>query len=237
MVKFVSRSENLKLKAIIFLMKASDRGVSVDWGASCQSVVAELGAKLDGLLGESGKLRDGLFEAEAAVIMHQMLPMDDALADPEFWIWFATTPGASVIRRRYPSTATKPFPDRLNFTSPNARETLFYRLWLRGFLAHDPALEDPYELARCGDVDFWRSHVFRQMSTEMPAMLAAFVRFQYPSGPAGERRLSQLEIRTLVKQIKRACSNIVVECFELADAQRLVENEWKKIEGRAMLAA
>lgn len=148
-------------------------------------------------------MTNDLFEATACVAVHQTLPRDAALADPEFWIWGATGPGLELIRRRYPPKMKKDadgekrlaIADLKNFTSASARETFFYRLWIRAELAHDPALADPYEFTRYGNIDFWRSHVFRQMSTETGPLLAAFIRFQHPDGPDGKKRLTQDEIR------------------------------------------
>jgi hypothetical protein len=142
----------------------------------------------------------------------------------------ATTPGLGLIRRRYPGKGDAQIPDRLNFTSASARETFFYRLWVRAELAHDPALQDPYELARYGDIDFWRSHVFRQMSTETAPLLAAFIRFQHPSGPDGKKRLTQEQIRELVKYMRRAAANVLVEALDEEEAARFVKEQWNKIQ-------
>jgi hypothetical protein len=103
-------------------------------------------------------------------------------------------------------------------------------LWVRAELAHDPALADPYELARYGDIDFWRSHVFRQMSTETGPLLAAFIRFQHPDGPDAEKRLTQDEIRALVKYMRRAAANMLVETLDEQEAARFVEEQWQKIQ-------
>lgn len=170
------------------------------------------------------------FEAKACVTVHKGLPSDEALADPEFWIWLATRPGLELIRRRYPPTERKPLPDRNNFTSSNARETFFYRLWIRAELAHDDTKEDPYELAAYGDIDFWRSHVFRQMSTETEPLLAAFIAFQHPNGPYGEKRMSQGDIRELVKYMRRAAANIMVEMLDEEGSKAFVEAQWEKIQ-------
>lgn len=188
---------------------------------------------------EAVPLTNDRFEAAACVVVHEALPRDAALADPEFWIWMATGPGLDLIRRRYPGKGEVQIPDRLNFTSANARETFFYRLWVRAELAHDPVLADPYELARYGDIDFWRSHVFRQMSTEAPAVLRAFIVHQYPDGPEGKRRTETpelvteegkrvLEIRDFIKFMKRAAANIVVDMLEEEEAARFVEEQWQK---------
>lgn len=223
-------------------------GADLDWPSIVGDVITELEgmygrvdgpesqpaagrfARLRGRAKATSRMTNERFEAAACVQIHKALPMDDALADPEFWIWLATRPGLDLIRRRYPPTEKKPVPDRNNFTSSSARETFFYRLWIRAELAHDTRRVDPYELAAYGDVDFWRSHVFRQMSTETGPLLAAFVEFQHPNGPDGEKRLSQDEIRELVKFIKRAAANIMVETLDEEEAKAFVEAQWRKIQ-------
>jgi hypothetical protein len=203
----------------------SVEGGDHDW----HGIVARLMDDLD-LLYDAEPMTNDRFEAAACVNVHQALPRDAALADPEFWIWMATGPGFDLVRRRYPGKGEAQIPDRLNFTSANARETFFYRLWVRAELARNTDLADPYELARYGDVDFWRSHVFRQMSTETGPLLSAFIRFQHPDGPEGKKRLTQDEIRALVKYMRRASANIMVETLEEQEAARFVEEQWLKIQ-------
>jgi hypothetical protein len=205
----------------------SDSGASHDWTALAEKVVAALSDSL------ADKSAGAAFEAEAAIIMHKGLPSDEALADPQFWIWLAVVPGNQLVLDRYAPTQPKPIPHRSNFTSASAKETLFYRLWLRAEIARDPAAEDEYHLARYGDVDFWRSHVFRQMYAEHHDLLAAFLEFQYPNGPSGDPRLkgtNQSEIRELVKYLRRAFANVNVEMMDQARALRFIEGEWAKIE-------
>ena len=204
----------------------SVEGGAPDWSGAVVRLMDDLNALYEGA---AVPMTSDRFEAAACILVHKALPRDAALADPEFWIWMATCPGLSLIRRRYPPSGKAQIPDRLNFTSGSARETFFYRLWVRAQLAHDPALADPYDLARYGDVDFWRSHVFRQMSTETGPMLAAFIRFQHPKGPDGEKRLSQHEIRDLVKYMRRAAANMLVETLDEQQAARFVEEQWQKV--------
>ena len=171
------------------------------------------------------------FESAACIVVRESLPRDIvAFADPEFWHWMATGPGLDLIRRRYIENGQARIPDSLNFTSSKAQETFFYRLWIRAEMAHDPDLEDPYELARCGGVEFWRSHVYRQMSMESSALLAAFIRFQHPNGAGGKKRLTQEEIRKLIKRIRRGAANVVVEILDRKEAERFVEHQWQKIQ-------
>lgn len=194
----------------------------------------------DGLIGKAlvkrldpaaRRNKDERFESAACILVRESLPRDIvAFADPEFWHWLATGPGLGVIRRRYIKKDKAEIPDSLNFTSSKAQETFFYRLWIRAEMAHDSDMEDPYELARCGGVEFWRSHVYRQMSMESPALLAAFIRFQHPDGAGGKKRLTQEQIRELIQFIRRGAVNVVVEILEREEAERFVEHQWQKIQ-------
>jgi hypothetical protein len=211
-------------------------GFPREWRSEACALVGKL-LDLLGALGEGGgRDRFARFEAEAAVRIHQTLPRDHpALADPEFWIWYAVDPGLPLVRERY---AGKSVPDVANFASPNARETMFYRLWLRGEMGWRPHAAEPYSLARYGDVDFWRSHVFRQMYAEYPALLEAFVRFQYPEGPDGPPRIAlsdnQRELRTFVKRMKRIGTNVMVEFLDVDAALRMMEGEWNRLRREEM---
>ncbi len=223
-------------------------GDAHDWPSIASDLMEELGAlynSVDGqgsanprpvssggrAAGKPPKTNDR-FEAEACVRIHRFLPFDPALADPEFWIWMAVGPGVDLIRRRYSGSGRGKgkVPDYLNFTSGNAQETLFFRLWIRAdFTFDENNSDDPYELARYGDIDFWRSHVFRQSCTESDPLLSAFIRFQHPNGPNGKTRLSQGEIRELVKYMRRAATNVMVEVLDEHEAMKFVEEQWRKI--------
>lgn len=193
-------------------------------------------------------------EAEASVAFHSRLEFCEALADPEFWIWCAVVAAPELVSRRYPLTEAQKsnllapsdmssdgthtpssskslswIPGKENFFSPNARETFFYRLWIRGQLGRFDEEADPYELARCGDIDFWRSHIFRQQSLEASGLRAEFIRFQYPDGPNGSPRLNQGEIRSLIKQMKRAAANEVFEHLDREQCRNFIERQWTEV--------
>ena len=205
-------------------------GKEENWDGIAAEIIEKLETIYDRVDGQEADLSNDRFEAEASVLIHKSLPRDEALSDPEFWIWFAVSHGALLVRRRYPSSEKKPFPDKSNFTSSNARETLYYRLWVRAELARDPELADQYELAWYGDIDFWRSHVLRQMSSEAGPILSALIHFQHPNGPDGEKRLKQGEVRDLIKHLKRAAANVMVEAMDNDAAKDFVEEQWNKVE-------
>ena len=173
------------------------------------------------------------FEAAACVLLHRRLPSDEALTDPGFWVWFAVVPGLALIRERYPTPGKPYVPGVENFTSRTVKETLFYRARVRAEVARDPSREDPDELARYGDVDFCRSHMFRQTFAEHRDLLTALVAFQYPEGPPRLRGKNQAELRELVKYLRRACANLTVEMMDEERARRFVETEWNKVEAAA----
>lgn len=211
----------------------SERGGDHDWPRLADEVVADLSGGLERAKSTAA------FEAEACTLLHDRLPRDRALSDPGFWIWFAVVPGLPLALERYGETEKTPIPNVLNFTSRSAKETLFYRLWVRAEVALDPNRPDPYELARYGDVDFWRSHMFRQTFSEHRDLLTALVKFQYPSGPNGPPRLkgkNQSELRELVKYLRRACANVTVEMMDESRAAAFVESEWRKIESAGDVA-
>ena len=216
-------------------------------------LVKELSDLFDAVDGEKRELDTNRFEAKAAELMHGGLSECEALADPRFWIWSSVAVGSMLISRRYPfkpddgeagtedgadgqgelepsGNKLKSFiPGKENFFSASGRETLFYRLWIRGRLGYVDDMKDPYELARCGDVDFWRSHIFRQMSLESENLRIEFIRFQFPDGPDGKPRLSQSKIRALIKRLRRAAANVVVDGFDRKEAKAFIQRQWQSM--------
>lgn len=112
-------------------------GEDHDWHALAKEAMATLADLLN--------QGDATFESEGAVALHQALPDHPALCDPEFWIWLATGPGREIILVRYPHQDTSqsysdsvddekpknPLPSQQNFFGASAKETLFFRLWIR----------------------------------------------------------------------------------------------------------
>jgi len=183
---------------------------------------------------------DATFESEGAIVLHEALPRDLALCDPEFWIWLATVPGRDIILARYPKADEQPFiedeptegaasksplPNGKNFFGSAAKETLFFRLWVRAEMGVK-ADEEPWEFVRPGKVDFWRSHVFRQLYAHHRPFLHAFVDFQFPTSPeTGIRqfRLNTSKIRILARELSMACANVVIETLDKAQSQALIQ--------------
>lgn len=208
-----------------------------DWPGIAEKVMEAL----DVVLSES----DATFESEGAIVLYEALPDDAALRDPEFWIWLATVPGRSLILKRYPvkewmasegdvaedeKPSKNPLPDRNNFFGSSARETLFFRLWVRAQMGYAEA-EDPWEFVRPGMVDFWRSHVFRQLYAHHRPFLHAFVDFQFPSSPDTDRteaRLNTSKIRILARELSLACANVVIETLDQAQCAALIQRVYEE---------
>jgi hypothetical protein len=205
--------------------RSADGGTELDWDAIAADLAAKLLALADKHTGSSGKIDGSEFEAAASEEVHKALPTHPALANPEFWIWLAVAHCEEIVDRRYAGNKRNP----KNFGIGGAGENLPYRLWLRAEIAHDSTAKDTYALARFGDVDFWRSHIFRQGYAEVRDFARALLEFQFPAKAERKPRLKIAEIRELVKQLKRARSNLMFEVMTEARAVQFIESEWKRL--------
>lgn len=201
-----------------------DEGADEDW----DSIGSQIALKLQHLMGKcvdaDGKVKGSEFEALAGPPVHQLLPEHPALADPEFWNWLAITYCQEIVDWRY---GTKRNPQ--NFGVGGAAENFPYRLWLRAEVSRAEGAKDEYELARMGDVDFWRSHIFRQGYGEVRHFARALVKFQFPIAGGHKPRLKVSEIRGLAKRLKRARSNLSFEVMSEGRALRFIESEWERL--------
>lgn len=169
----------------------------------------------------------GAFEGEACPEMHRGLPFDPRmLADYEWWTWLGVFHFRELVDWRHGSETTGAAPT--NFGIGNGSENFLYRMWLRADAGYDPRRTDPYELARRGDQDFWRSHVFRQGYGRCRALVRALVLYQFPDGSSGNPTLKTNEIRELAKRLRRMHPNVVFECLSDEDACVLVRCEGER---------
>lgn len=168
------------------------------------------------------------FEAEAAVMLHQLLPIESAVAaDPGFWMWLAVSQFGDVVEWRYSSAGAQV--NLKNYGIGARAENLLYRLWLRAEIALDEASEDRYDLVRRGQVDFWRSHILRQGYASVPAMARALIRYQYPDELKGAPRLNIAAIRELAPLMKRLRANLMYEFLDEAQCMHLLQSEGARI--------
>lgn len=230
-------------------------GGECDWETDIAALVEDLTQLYDGLKNLSEDERNRVFESEAAVRMHTALPDHEALCDPQFWYWLATVPGRSLIEVRYPykpkrmldnadlaselepdNKPPKFLPARKNFVGDNAKESLFFRLWIRAEMAWQDAADSSsggggrYDYARGGSIDFWRSHLLRVLYAYHRPLLQAFVDFQFPGPTRVQGRLSIPQTRQLAKDIKKICANVSIEALDRAQCRTLIERVWAKTE-------
>lgn len=203
-------------------------GPDEDW----DSIGVKIAAKLETLMaqfgGKGSEVKGSEFEAAAGPQLHRTLPEHPALADPEFWIWLTLTYCQGVVDWRYPGKR-----NLKNFGIGGTRENLLYRLWLRAEIGHVPDANDAYELARVGDIDFWRSHVFRQSYSDVRLFARALIQFQFPAKKSRQPRLKIDDIRALAKHLKRARSNLMFELMSESRASTFVESEWERLASEA----
>lgn len=191
--------------------------------------VNELRAGLTKLRGRFSKLKKGgdeaaEFEAAASELVHELVPARaSVIADSEFWLWLALVHFHDLIEWRYGSSQHGA--DWKNFGVGAASENLLYRLWLRGELGYDPVASDKYVLAKRGDIDFWRSHLFRQSYANAKAFAKALIRFQYPYDDPAQPRLKIAVIRELVKRLRRLRANLVIELLDEPSATEIIRSE------------
>ena len=178
-----------------------------------------------GQLGGKKSKRWDEFEVPAAIIVHRAMlgTGPDVQGDPDFWRWLAVTKLRDVVNWRYVATEGMHAP-LANFGIGNNLENLVYRLWLRGDIGYTPGAEDPYELARVGGRDFWRSHVFRQGYGNCRPLVHALLRLQSDNIP-GYPRLTDGEVRELAKLLARLRTNVYYEVLSADDARDLVLGE------------
>ncbi|NWG75489.1 MAG: hypothetical protein HXY24_12920 [Rubrivivax sp.] len=164
------------------------------------------------------------FEAEAARVIHQTVKVpSEVLGDPDFWLWLAVVHFSDIVEWRYgnPEKGT----GLPNYGIGARSENLLYRLWLRADLVFDEKSDDRYHLAGRGQIDFYRSHLFRQGYANARNFARALLRFQYPSDDATAPHLKVDDIRELVKRLRRLRANLFVEILDEKECRKIIEDE------------
>lgn len=139
----------------------------------------------------------GLIEADMVEPVHKHLSAfatPHQLCDIGFWRWLSNVANNGYfwkfIAWRFEER------NQINWaitSSRNLRETLFYRCWLRGHRMYDPKRADPYEYAKRGTGDVWRSHILRTDLGKDRTFVEAFLDFNF--APDGTRHISDTELR------------------------------------------
>ena len=195
--------------------------------------IKNLGKELYGIKAkypESVGLRDpagGHFESEACSCVHRDLPRDpQVLSDPEFWLWLSIAQFWAIVDWRHGGESGHSAP--ANFGIGSLSENLFYRMWLRADIGYEPERDDAYALAKRGDQDFWRSHLFRQGYGRSRNLAQALIRFQFPDACPGDPTLKIREIRELAKRLRRLDPNLIFDYLDAGDTFQLIKREAEK---------
>jgi Family of unknown function (DUF6339) len=168
------------------------------------------------------------FEAEAARAIHERVKVPaDVLADADFWLWLAVAHFSDIVEWRYgsPQSGT----GLANYGIGARSENLMYRLWLRADLVLDEQADDRYHLCRCGQVDFYRSHLFRQGYANARSFARALLRFQYPHDDTTTPHLKVDQIRELVKRLRRLRANLFLEILDEHECRKVIEVEANRV--------
>ena len=164
------------------------------------------------------------FEALAARAVHEGVPnYPEVVGDAEFWIWLAVIHFRELVEWRYgdPAEGT----GLANYGIGARVENLLYRSWLRAELLLDEDADDRYHLSEAGQIDFYRSHLFRQGYANARNFARALLRFQYPSKDPSAPHLKVGQIRELVKRLRRLRANLFLEVLEEAECRKVIEAE------------
>lgn len=186
--------------------------------------------ELEGLRGRYGdgalpKTKGKAFEADACEVVHRNLRLaPDCASSPEFWAWLTLIAErgafADLVDWRFGSFETIKPRNYGVARSSEVFEGLFARLWFRGEMGYEAESNDPYTLARRGDIDIWRSHLFRQEFGRCYPVQRALLRFQYPDAQPNRRTLSNPLLRKLVKRLRIENATL---SYELLDVEAVTE--------------
>lgn len=164
------------------------------------------------------------FEARAARIVHEGVPAHtNMLADVDFWTWLAVAHFRDVVEWRYGNP--KEGAGLGNYGIGTRRENLLYRSWLRGEIVLDEHAPDRYHLCDAGQIDFYRSHLFRPNYGNARNFARALIRFQYPHKDRSLPNLKTLQIRSVAKRLSRLRVNLFLEILEESECRKVIETE------------
>ena len=220
---------------------------SVHWQGSEKAprfdvdLVEDVVEALHDLRRELGEPEDGprnfwaMFEGRAAELVHELLELPALIAtDHEFWLWFVfgsghEAPGKLVSWRHV--SADSPFGTQdANFgLTTDLEKGFFSRLWLRAHLLHDPSAADPYEYAKRGSQDLWRSHLFRTEYGMVPVVAKAFLRFAFPDEDPDRASVPNDVLRAMAKELRRRNATSAFELLDDESAQSLMKAVYEDV--------
>jgi len=180
-----------------------------------------------------GLAADAQFESSAAPLIHARLELPEAIAgNREFWTWFTFVAAdgyfLEVAKKRFqrgPVDRRGLLADDVNFgivTKAQLYEGLFARLWWRGHRFYDETADDPYDIARRGYIDLWRSHILRQDYGASRTMSRALIEYLFP-GKAQISGHDKTLVRELPKLVRAQNAVTAFELLSLDECKNLLE--------------
>ncbi|USX46296.1 hypothetical protein [Dietzia kunjamensis] len=171
----------------------------------------------DELEGElSAELHSGLAALPASV-----------LTDRDFWRFCATYLYDFVTWRQPSKTVTASLAYFGAQSNGIGRECVPHRMFDRahiasvgGFLSGD---DDPYSLAKFGAADVWKSHILRVANGNAPMVAREILQ------DVKEGTLKTDVVRPMVRNLRRARSNIIFEILNQEQARSLVDRETARV--------
>jgi hypothetical protein len=175
----------------------------------------------------SGGSKHAEFEAKGAGIVHSHLKVPPFVAGHrEFWLWvtFGGDEHGSVdlVEWRFGNLDCNDDNFGLG-TATSMYEGLFARLWWRGHRFYDPDADDPYDLAKRGYLDFWRSHLIRPNYACNRTMARALTEFLYPE-PEQISGHDPALIRELPKKLTAAVATQAFELLSLDECRDVLKS-------------
>lgn len=173
------------------------------------------------------------FDAEFSVKLHTILKIPSyIIASDDFWRYLACEElWELVVWRHGKDEEGEVTVGKANFgLGGDAGDIFPKRLWMRGEVAHDNGLDDPYELAARGGQDFWMSGIMKPLYANNHSFARALIRFQFPEAGVFRGRqyrpqtLSTNEIRELYKRLKHFYNFVDFSTLDSAAATELIES-------------
>lgn len=182
----------------------------------------------------SQQLKDGL-EGPLSVVLHEGLKGMPAylLSDMDFWRFCSAYLFDFVEWRN--KKDDKSLPSLENYAAKanglNNRNCTAHRMFDRAHIAHiggtQAGLADPYEYAKFGASDVWRSHVLRPLHGNAPVLVHEVV------GDVKAGKLPTSKVRPLAKHLQRVRANVLFEVLDQPQARDLLDRETQRVENGA----
>jgi hypothetical protein len=172
------------------------------------------------------------FDGEANILIHQSLSLPPQLpAADDFWRGLAVLYLNRIVDWRHGQGGGA---KEANFGAGSPWDNLPRRLWMRAEIVMDTDRRDPYELARRGGGDFWRSHIIRIRYGSCRSVARAFVDLAYPyPGRPRKSVWTRDELREMPKRLRRLQATVALELLDESAARTLISGELEKIRSAA----